>query len=471
MTDCGSFKWTNPSVQAFAGEKDPVVAMEERAQSVVLSAMDQGWTGPPFDPIKLADLLHVAVQANADIRDARTISDGKDGFVIEFNPNRPRGRVRFSLAHEIAHTFFPDCAENVRNRAHSQATIGDNWQLELLCNVASSELIMPIGSFRELSRDGLELSHLMQLRKEYDVSTEAILWRATKLATSAASMFVAARLEEPEGTTRFRIEYSIASPLWRLPALATTQLSGLAILEECTAVGYTASNTQRWPGLKGLYLIQCVGMPPYPGARYPRIGGIVTPVRQPDKKPNQINYERGDATEPRDSGYRLIAHIVNDRTPNWGGGGFAVSVKKRMPLVQTEFREWVCESADHLKLGNVHLSVVDDTLSVVNMIAQAGYGPSASPRIKYEALSRCLERVSEIAEDRGDSVHMPRIGTGNAGGSWKIIEELIQDHLVVRGIKVTVYDLPANPDHTAADGFLSDYSMNSGFESWKNDGS
>ncbi len=240
MTDRESFKWTNRSVQAFAGEEDPIAAMEERAQSVVLSAMDHGWSGPPFDPIKLADLLKVAVQANADVRDARTLSDGKGGFVIAFNPNRPRRRVRFSIAHEIAHTFFPDCAEGVRNRAHRQPTIGDDWQLELLCNVAASELIMPIGSFRELSRNRLEISRLMQLRKEYDVSTEAILLRATKLASGAASMFIASRLEEPQSAMRFRIEYSLASPVWRLPRLATTQLGDLAILEECTAVSTRA---------------------------------------------------------------------------------------------------------------------------------------------------------------------------------------------------------------------------------------
>jgi hypothetical protein len=37
---------------------------------------------------------------------------------------------------------------------------------------------------------------------------------------------------------------------------------------------------------------------------------------------------------------------------------------------------------------------------------------------------------------------MPRIGSGQAGGSWWIIEELINDTLVNRGICVTVYDLP-----------------------------
>jgi hypothetical protein len=37
---------------------------------------------------------------------------------------------------------------------------------------------------------------------------------------------------------------------------------------------------------------------------------------------------------------------------------------------------------------------------------------------------------------------MPRIGTGQGGGSWNIIKELIDDALCRRGLKVNVYDLP-----------------------------
>jgi hypothetical protein len=37
---------------------------------------------------------------------------------------------------------------------------------------------------------------------------------------------------------------------------------------------------------------------------------------------------------------------------------------------------------------------------------------------------------------------MPRIGCGQAGGSWFTVSELIDLHLVRRGVAVTVYDLP-----------------------------
>ncbi|MEV4807251.1 hypothetical protein AB0K18_45260 [Nonomuraea sp. NPDC049421] len=39
------------------------------------------------------------------------------------------------------------------------------------------------------------------------------------------------------------------------------------------------------------------------------------------------------------------------------------------------------------------------------------------------------------------SVHLPRIGTGLAGGSCDVIEPLIRQHLADHGISMTVYDL------------------------------
>lgn len=37
---------------------------------------------------------------------------------------------------------------------------------------------------------------------------------------------------------------------------------------------------------------------------------------------------------------------------------------------------------------------------------------------------------------------MPRIGCGLAGGTWRVVRELILDEICSRGVKVFVYDLP-----------------------------
>jgi hypothetical protein len=53
-----------------------------------------------------------------------------------------------------------------------------------------------------------------------------------------------------------------------------------------------------------------------------------------------------------------------------------------------------------------------------------------------------LKKLAEEAIKQKASVHMPRIGCGEAGGSWWIVSELIEETLLKHGVAVTVYDLP-----------------------------
>jgi hypothetical protein len=39
---------------------------------------------------------------------------------------------------------------------------------------------------------------------------------------------------------------------------------------------------------------------------------------------------------------------------------------------------------------------------------------------------------------------MPRIGTGEAGGSWALVCALIDEVLCAAGLSVTIYELPKN---------------------------
>ena len=137
--------WTDPSVVMFAANADPIEVMMNRARQIVLQAWQEGWTGPPYDQFRLANYLGVDVIPSSDVFDARTVSVGSSRFQIQYEPDKPPNRVRFSIAHEIAHTLFPDC-EAVRHRLQANETRYDDWQLELLCNIAAAEFLMPVGS-------------------------------------------------------------------------------------------------------------------------------------------------------------------------------------------------------------------------------------------------------------------------------------------------------------------------------------
>ena len=438
-------RWTNPSVIAMAEGEDPVKAIQTRAREKIVEAAESGWQGPPYDPFHLAELLNIVVLPNADVQDARIVPTS-EGFCIQFNPNRPHARVRFSVAHEIAHTLFPDCADSVRDRYPSAELRQDLWQLELLCNIGAAELLMPLG-YTNLEKEDIDIDNLLRLRFEFDVSTEAILLRIVKLTSLQCAVFAAARVAESPQDVGFRIDYSVSSRSWDLAIPSNFIVKSSAVLSECTAIGFTAKGTENWsPSLPQLK-VQCVGIPPFPGELYPRVAGILTTENTLQSDVLQITYLFGDARKPRGTGNRIIAHIVNNGTPNWGGG-FALEVAKEWDFVQADFRLWVEDDRRNLSLGNIHRCQIDDDVSIVHMVAQQGYGRSNSPRIRYGALKVALDQLQDFASEQGASVHMPRIGTGQAGGHWELIRELIDERLVRYGVPVSVYTLPDSiPSH------------------------
>jgi O-acetyl-ADP-ribose deacetylase (regulator of RNase III) len=174
---------------------------------------------------------------------------------------------------------------------------------------------------------------------------------------------------------------------------------------------------------------------------FPRVIGILRPTHARQIKIVSIEQVYGNITEPRGEGRRIIAHIVNHRSSTFGAG-VALSIATRWPSVQEDFRKWATTNKDGFKLGNIRESFINHELSVVSMVAQYGFGDSSKPRIRYSALSQCLSKLASIAKDNHASVHMPKIGTGFAGGSWDMIEELVRENLVGQGISVLVYLLP-----------------------------
>ena len=431
-------EWTNPSVRNLAGSRDPVLVITEKTRALILDAMDNGWKGPPFDPLLLAQSQGLAVVPREDILDARLIPK-TDKTVIEYNPNRPNSRIRFSLAHEIAHTLFPDHNRSIHHRS-GESKRHDDWQLELLCNISAAEILMPIGPSLLVDEHPITIDRVLSIRKLYDASVEAVLLRLIKLTKQPITVFAAAK-ETDDGGSAYRIDYAVDSSTSQIGLKSGMRIPSDTILAECTSVGFTAKGRERWsPELPELD-IECVGVSAYRGNSYPRVLGIVRTKTKPLANIPEIRYLVGNATEPRGKGNKIIAHIVNDKSPNWGRG-FGLAVSKEWPQVREVFRKMVKENRSHMKLGNSTLIQVSNDLSIFNMVAQHGFGPSDEQRIRYRALSKCLTNLANTALEQSASVHMPRIGTGYAGGSWDVISELIDETLVRQGIDVTVYDLP-----------------------------
>jgi hypothetical protein len=154
----------------------------------------------------------------------------------------------------------------------------------------------------------------------------------------------------------------------------------------------------------------------------------------------------------------VVAHVVNDGARAWGRYGAAGALGRVVPDAAKAFRAWTIANRDNLTLGNVHSvkvpAVNDELVTVVSLVAQVGYGPSASPRVSYVKLAEALDALADVAQSAGEgaTVHMPRIGAGQGGGRWDLIEAAIERSLLARDIPVVIHTLPSGSASTTKTG-------------------
>ena len=462
-----SASWTNASVLLLAGSEDPLRVATELARTIIAEATAAGLQGPPFDPFSLAELLGLSLRARADIADARVSSDtvgvrssphaplgrfvrATGPLAIEYNPTRPRGRLRYSVAHEIAHALFPDVADVVRHRTGTGAVPGhgdgDSWQLELLCNVVAAELLMPEQAVAGLVDIDPDIDFIMEQRRRFDVSTEALLRRLTTATSRALALIAASRVRDSSDSP-LAVEYVVGSSSFTPSVRRRAVVTATGALGQCVAVGQTTRGTEAIDGAP--LRVQAVGVPPYPGSSLPRVLALVEPDVPAVEAPSGLQYRSGDVSDiPVGESPLLIAHVVTDSARVWGRRGVAASLATRFPAAARAFHAWTVASPGNLSLGGVHIVDAEAghrPVTIASMVAQRGYGPGASTRLDYHALQNALGRVAQVAKAKGAEVHLPRIGAGQAGGRWDMIAETIERTLVDAGLRVVVYTLPARP--------------------------
>ncbi len=157
-----------------------------------------------------------------------------------------------------------------------------------------------------------------------------------------------------------------------------------------------------------------------------------------------MKYIIGDATCPVGNGNKIIAHCVNDL--GYFGAGFAKAILNKWPHVRKYYLDWHNEvvrgGSDRLCLGSAQIVLAQDDVFVANIVGQYGIGRgSKDPPIRYEAIREGLIKVKDWSEQYKATVHMPKIGSGLAGGDWNIIEKIIIEELSDKNVEVFIYKL------------------------------
>jgi hypothetical protein len=124
-------------------------------------------------------------------RDALLYTDQDGTRRVFFDPTYPSARINFSIAHEITHTFFPNSRQGTRFRNLHDENSREANELERLCDLGASELLMPQEEFSDAVGCELSLRRVPELTKRFGSSFEATTFR---LATSYDGLAVAGLL-------------------------------------------------------------------------------------------------------------------------------------------------------------------------------------------------------------------------------------------------------------------------------------
>ena len=133
-------------------------------------------------------------QQQGEKRDAMLVPDVSGGRSIIYNPTRPAGRVAFSIAHRnFLHLLFPSSIKGARFRNICASDSKEANELETLCNLGASELLMPIEDFqRAAASTGYSLAVVPAMMERFGSSFEATVFR---LASAHPGVAVAGLLQ------------------------------------------------------------------------------------------------------------------------------------------------------------------------------------------------------------------------------------------------------------------------------------
>lgn len=281
--DASGRRWVNQSVVALIKEKalpgeTPQAVIRRLARQMVAEAREQGWEGVPFDPEILAELQGIEVKpASGDIRaEARLMPLPDQRLQIEYAPEAPETRRRFSICHEIAHTFFPDCFERVQHRRNAEYFDPVHAELEQLCHIGAGELLMPLTEFETAANGRIpSMRGAEELGRVFNASQEAALRRLVDLTNfSCCLLWISLRLKPKEEKNagpefdfgfdspkpKLRVDYRFPSSMWQIFVPTHKSVPDSSVLYSVINGLSCKPSVEDWTNLKlGFVKIEAVG--------------------------------------------------------------------------------------------------------------------------------------------------------------------------------------------------------------------
>lgn len=157
---------------AITGADDPVAAMEICANDLL---DDAGVAGPPVPLHVLASFQGIRTIERVEMESSGRLISGAGGSIVQVNSRESPPRQNFTIAHEIAHTFFPSflvSPGNIQDDHTGRYPPVD--EEEFLCDVGAAALLLPPRWLQPASAElDPSLENLNRLASRFRASLEA----------------------------------------------------------------------------------------------------------------------------------------------------------------------------------------------------------------------------------------------------------------------------------------------------------
>lgn len=170
----------------------------EAAVKIVASWVLNDVTCPPTDLEAISSRLDIVGFDSEELPVSGELRRNGKGFKVVYSSSLSPERQRFTIAHEMGHAIFeasgPNCPRS-------------GVELERICDLLATEILMPAGIFLKLLGENLSLRKVFELAKTFQTSLSATAIRCAEL--SGVSVFeienesvrwsrgVVRRIEEP----------------------------------------------------------------------------------------------------------------------------------------------------------------------------------------------------------------------------------------------------------------------------------
>jgi Zn-dependent peptidase ImmA (M78 family) len=173
----------DPLVQRFLAQHQWPGEPEELIVRLCEELLRESDACVPVDVRMLASFRGISRITPLDQSEAGCIYCADQQLIVQIRGSDSPERQRFTICHEILHTFFPGFREERRSRTDRLVGSYDRSQLEeYLCDIGAAELLLPRQSFLAALPVEPQIDDIIELAALFDASLEATAIRMVNLA-------------------------------------------------------------------------------------------------------------------------------------------------------------------------------------------------------------------------------------------------------------------------------------------------